>query len=825
MINSDFQQESARRLASEIIDVPDMPDPVTFDEDVAGIGAVDDLDIESIMHIIELHGVEQLTDREREHLAKFEAKMAASVDHYANLAEVMDERELTKIGADVLDWVRWDDQSRQEWYEIEKKGIRALGVSPNVDGGASFDGSSDAVHPLLAEAVVQFNARSLGQMWPAGGPVKTIIKGQPTKEVEAQSRRVGDFMNYQYTEEMPGAFEQTDALLLRLPLSGSVFTKTYYDPIRGICRDKIDPADFIVPYRADSLKTAPRYSERIMRHPNELRRYQLAGMYRDIKLPRPFEDGGEQQHDDVKDEIKATEGMDKTSQDADDQRHTLYECSCFLDLKGFEHLDENGKETGLALPYIVTVDRDSQKVLAIYRGWREEDTTRYERIVFHNHYRYTPGLGFYGYGLYHWIGGLSRAATGALRALLDAAQFANMPGGFRAKDASMPNGKITIAPGEWKEIDCTAEDLSKAFFSPPYKEPSATLFSLMGALEDLSRRFASTTDSMVGEGTQNTPVGTILARIEQGSKIYTAIQQRCHESAKEEFKLVAYLNSIWLPDEYPYSVEGEDRSVLRSDFDSRIDVIPVSDPNAVSGTQQYLMASATLEMAREQPGLYNMIEVHRRVLRALKIQDIDELLLDQSDVKRMDPVTENAVAGVGQPIKAFVDQDHQSHIIVHQAALSQLESSDPAAAVIMSHVREHMAHQYMLMMAQSTGLPLQMPDLENLEDIPPEMDLIIAQQAAQAAQQMMQEQQAKAEQEAAAAAAEEQAAIDAAAEAEILRKDRATEADIQRKDRVASADIERKDAETAAEIGRRVAEDSVKGDLKTGGDGDGENHW
>lgn len=784
MIDPELQQRMAGQAGAEQITVPDDQDAVQFGADEAP-------DIEKLKAIRAQAGDDALTDEEYALLQMHENQAlpaAAAQDHYANLAEHLADNDLASIAQKVIQWVEWDEESRADWFEQEKKGIRALGVTKDVDGGACFKGASTVVHPMLAEAIVQFQARALEQVWPAGGPVKTAVLGATNDERTQQAMRVEQFMNFQYTQEIPGAFEQTDKMLVRLPLSGSCFIKTYFDAIDGICRSFVEPADFIVPYRADDLRSAPRYTERILTSQNDVKKRQVAGQYRNIDLIQPSEDGGTSNREVVIDEIKKSEGRDDAQRDSDDQRRTLFECYCELDLKGFEDVGADGRLTGVALQYIVTVDRDSQKVLSIYRNWKQSDPRR-RRIVYHTHYRFMPGLGFYGYGLYHWIGGLSRAATGALRALLDAAQFANMQGGFRAKDAAMPNGQLDIAPGEWKEVDCDADDLRKAFVPLPYKEPSSTLFNLLGALQDLGRRFAGTTEALVGEGSQNTPVGTMLARIEQGSRVQTGIQKRLHEAQGEEFKHIAWLDSIYLPQQYPYAVQGADRMVFRADFDDRIDIIPVSDPNTVSAMQRYFMAEAVIGLSDKAPGLYDPYEIHKRALEALRIENIDALLPPKNKPpKRYDPVSENAMAAVGRPIRALLDQAHDAHIAVHQQAMNALQKGDPAGPALMAHIQEHVAMQYLMQMSQATGIPFQMPG-DDYPDLPPQIETQIAIAAAQAAQQMAPPPQPDPQQ--------------VQMQAEQQRKDAMAQGHIQREDAKASADIQRKDASTFADLQRQ----------------------
>jgi hypothetical protein len=774
---------------------------VTFVEDGG-----QDAPIAALIAIRDEVGEEALTDEEYALLSDYELQMrpvASAQDHQANLAEYVDERDLSKIALDVLNWVEWDEESRAEWQTIEQSGIRALGVSPNVDGGANFEGASTVVHPLLGEACVQFASRALDVLWPAEGPVKSKILGTITEDRQTQAKRVEQFLNYQYTELMPGAFEQIDKLLIRLPLSGSCFIKAYYDPINGVMRSLVEPADFIVPYRATDLLTTPRYTERVLMSQNDVRRRQVAGLYRDVELIAPTEDSHEQKRALVIQEISDTEGRSEQQFVTDDHRRTLFECYCELDLNGFED-EKDGKKTGIALPYVVTVDKDSRKVLSIYRNWKESDPQK-KRIVYHVHYRFMPGLGFYGYGLYHWIGGMSAAATGALRALLDSASFANQQGGYKVGDVAIKDPDKPIAPGEFREAATDLDDIRKALIPFNWKEPSVVLFNLLGHLEQLGQRFAGTTEAMIGGGTENTPVGTILARIEQGTKVFTTIQKRLHQAAGQEYKLIAWLDSVYLPEEYPYAVEGEDRGVMRSDFDSRIDVVPVSDPNVASNIQRYFISQAVMQLAAEAPDLYDRRKLHKRALASLRVDDADDLLPDRKG-KRRDPVSEGAAVMVGLPLKAFIDEHHPAHIAVHQAQMAGMPKG-PQAAAMMAHIQEHMAMQYLMEMQRATGIRFEMPsdDEDEREELPPEVEAQIAMRAAQAAQQMIEEQQQQPDPQAMAVMAEQQRKT-AIAEQEQARKDAQTKADIERKDAVALADVTRQDRTEAQVLQERIAQ-------------------
>jgi hypothetical protein len=560
----------------------------------------------------------------------------ANPEHYENLAPYIDDTLLNKLASDIINWVEWDEQSRHDWYEREARGIKLLGVSNKSEGGATFEGASKVVHPLLAEAATQFHSRAIAEMWPPEGPVKAEVLGEADPEKTAQGERVKDYMNYLYTKQMPGGFEEVDKMLFRLPLSGSCFKKIYYDQFeRSICSRLVEPADFIAPYNATDLISAPRYTHRIKKMRNYIIKAQRAGYFSDIPLTTPVNSAIDRTV--VHDGIDAAEGRSDLQID-DDQPHTLLEMCLYLDLKGFEDIDpETGELTGIALPYVVTVDKDNQRVLRIQRNWKPDNAYKNKR-VFYVHYQFSPGLGFYGYGLLHLIGGLSSSATGALRALMDSAQFANMQGGYRSRDSKVKGGdNKPLSPGEWREIDCSAEDLSKAFFKIPYEEPSETLFKLLGYLDERGQRFAGTTENMVGEANNSAPVGTTLALIEQGSKTFTAIHKRLHEAQGREFRIVAELCYENLPhDGYPYSVPGSDKFVMASDFDGRIDVIPVSDPNIISSTQRIAQAQAILDMADKYPQVINLKKAVENMMQALRVPNFKEFIVDQG----ADPYTE-----------------------------------------------------------------------------------------------------------------------------------------------------------------------------------------
>lgn len=613
-----------------------------------------------------------------------------------NLAESMSDTDLAYIGQKIVERFEWDERSRTDWQERERKGILMMGVSEKTEGGANFEGSCKVVHPMLAEACIQFQARAIAEMWPADGPVKTQLLGYPTDEGQAQAKRVEGFLNYQYTVLMPEAFEELDKLLFRLPLSGSCFKKVYPNPVTGeMSADFIEPAYFVVPYTATNLANAPRYTHVILVNANDLKKQQVNGFYRKIELVNPNETA--QIDNIVKDAIDSSEGRVRTDF-LDDQRHTLLEVHCDYDIPG--HEDENG----VALPYIITVDKDSHLVLGIRRNWREEDPKKKKRVWF-VHYKFLPGLGFYGYGFLHVMGGLSRAATGALRALLDAAAFANLQGGFVSKDCKLKRENKSIAPGEWVETDSSMEDLQKSFMKLPYDEPSRTLFMLLGSLDELGRRIAGTTESMTGEGSNTGAVGTTVALIEQGLKVFSGIHKRLHEAAGREYQLIAQLDKEFMQqEEYPYNVPGEARQLFKADFDERVDVLPVSDPNIVSQTQRISQAQAVLQLSQQAGGLYNQREVHKKILTSLRIDNIETLLPEQN-IPRLDPVSEGMAMMTTKPVQAYPDQEHQAHIMVHQALMMTLPQDIPqqVAPSIQAHIAEHYAFIYHQEMTQKIG--------------------------------------------------------------------------------------------------------------------------
>lgn len=599
--------------------VPDMDEEIVFDEEAPDLSFIND--------VVNTAGIEALTEDEYALYQQNEPE-PADTSHYANLAEQLDDTTLDRIANQVIDWVDSDEESRDDWEKRESKGIRLLGVSDKTEGGASFEGASKVVHPLLIEAISQFHSRALTEMWPAEGPVKAATLGTATPELNAQAERVQDYMNYQYTQQMPGAFEEEDQMLFRLPLSGSCFKKTYYCELeKTVVSRLVEPADFIVPYTAIDLRSAHRFTHKFYENHNDLLKKQASGYYaKDYKLSMPINEDEDKSR--IYDEIDHVEGRHNVQLD-EDQRHVILEMYVDLVIDGFADMSSDGEMTEIAVPYIVTVDKEEQKVLRIQRNYKPSDPLKKKRIYF-THYKFNPGFGFYGFGLLHLIGGLSNSATGALRALLDSASFANQQGGFKTRDSRIKGGDTPIAPGEWREVNSSAEELSKGFFPLPYKEPSKTLFELLGYLDERGQRFASTTENMVGEANANAPVGTTLALIEQGSKVFSAIHKRLHEAHNREFKIVAELNYDYLPDEgYPYMFGSMDREIMRSDFDGRIDVIPVSDPAIISTTQRITQAQAILDLADKYPDVVNRRKAVENMLQSMRISGYEDFIMPE----------------------------------------------------------------------------------------------------------------------------------------------------------------------------------------------------
>lgn len=607
-------------------------------------------------------------------------------DHNANLAEVLDDSILGALSSDLGSSVDDDRSSREDWEEAIAKGLTLLGINYE-ERNEPFMGASGVTHPLLSEAVTQFQAQAYKEMLPPGGPIKTQIIGQQTKEVEDQAQRVKDFMNYQVTEVMEEYDLDTDQMLFYLPITGSTFKKVYFDPMRQRAVSKFVPAeDLIVPYSATDLQTAERYTHVVRMSENDIRKLQVGGIYRDVQLSASEDEEADSTIRGKADDIQGLRPG------YSDEMYTIHEVHVDLDLEGFEDLDEDGEPTGIKLPYIITMDESSGKILSVVRNWREADPLRRKRQYF-VHYKFLPGFGFYGFGLLHMIGGLSRAATSILRQLIDAGTLSNLPGGFKARGVRIRNDDEPVNPGEFRDLDAPGGDIRNAIIPLPYKEPSGTLAQLLGVVVDSGRRFAQVADSKVADVNSNAPVGTTVALIEQGSKVISSIHKRLHYAQKSEFRLLAEIFSN-NPVPYPYMIGPNiPPEIMAQDFDGRVDVIPVSDPSIFSMAQRLSLAQTQLQLAQAAPQMHNMYEAYRRMYDALDIKNIDTILPPPQPPAPMDPGTENAKVLMGQPLQAFPPQDHMAHIRVHAAMLQQpATASNPQAFMMLqAHVQEHVA--------------------------------------------------------------------------------------------------------------------------------------
>lgn len=728
-----------------------------------------------------------------------------------NLAGVLNEDELEEIGADIVERVEADKESRKQWYDTFKQGLNALGIYKADDDADT--GITRVTHPLLVEAATQFQARAMAELLPPGGPVKTNIVGQQTPEVLAQAKRVEEYMNFQLTLEDRGYYEERDQMLYLLPFSGSEFDKQYTDPVTGKNISRWVRCDnFIVPYDTKSLETAPRYTHAIPMTHNEYRRAVKAGFYSAVLL-----EDGEYDQIDEGEEASLTEvltdldGQEKPAAMMDgDKRHVFYECHIDYDLPNYEE--------DIALPFIITVDSSTKKVLGIRRNWREADDTKQKRIWF-THKKFLPGFGFYGFGLLHTIGNLGEAATEILRILLDSGAFATLQGGFKSKDAKLP-GDVVLEPGVWQDCEMTAEELSRAFYTPPFKEPSQVLNALLGTITELGQRFAATTETMVGDAATTGPVGTMVAQIEQGSKVFSGIHKRLHYAFGTEFIHLAELNGETLPEVYPYVPADGQQNVLRQDFDGRVDVVPVSDPNIFSSAQRIAMAQSALQLAQSMPDLADRREAAVGLLAAMRFPNPESIFPKRAEAQRLDPASEGSAYMLGRPVKAFLEQNHQAHIQVHMGQMQGMPQERQAG--MNAHLMEHMAMagymQMMQMVAQQGG---QLPPMNwNAgpgqgvgQEVPPEVENQIAQMAAQAMQQFMQQQQQAAQQQQQQQAPQapgknpqqEEAIKQAAFQADEQRKQAAFEAEQQRKNMGLQSEEQRKNAGMQSEEQRKTA--------------------
>lgn len=654
-------------------------------------------------------------------------------DHDANLAEKMSESDRVALGNNLIDAVAEDEESRKKWKRRLIEGLEIIGVEEIPTESSAFDGSSTVTHPAIAEAMVRFQANAMEELFPSEGPVKTKVIGRSDVEREEQRQRVEDFMNYQLTEEDDEYFDSTDMMTMYLPYSGSAFKKIHYDQTEGATMSRfVSAEDLVVPYDATSLKTAPRYTHKYTLTGNEINARMASGEFLDTSMLDPGGLGvgettqGSREIGDISDDREPTRADD-------DQVYEIYEVHAEMEFDEFDNL-EGTDDHEVALPYVITIEKDSGEILAIRRLWREGDLRRRKRVHF-IHYKFLPGLGFYGWGYLHIIGSLGKAASGALRALLDGSATASLQGGFKSKESKLA-GEFVFTPGVWKDVDMTAEDLNKSFYTPPFKEPSPALFHTLELLVNGIQAFSSTTEAMTGAADNKGPVGTTLALIEQGSKVYSGIHKRMHKAARFEFKLIAQLNFEHMDDEYPYEVTGADRTIFKRDFDGRVDIIPVSDPNIYSNVQRVAQAQGVLELIQTDPGVYSeeaRREAHLEMFRAMRVADPERFLPDTAP-KRLDPVTENQIILTGGAVGAFPEQDHASHIQAHQVFMQEAEGMGLAPEIIQAgylnmsaHIAEHHAHAYRLRIEQQLGIELPDTDFKDEdEDMPIEVDNAVA---------------------------------------------------------------------------------------------------
>jgi hypothetical protein len=605
-------------------------------------------------------------------------------DFYANLAEEMPERELGRIAGELLGEFEANKAGRQDWEDAYANGLELLGFNYE-ERTQPFRGASGVTHPLLAEAATQFQAQAFNELLPASGPVRTAIMGSETREKQSQAQRVRHFMNYYITNVMEDYTPDMDQMLFYLPLAGSTFKKVYYDETLGRAVSKFIPAEnLIVPYETADLDTCPNITQVVRMSLNDLRKKQVAGFYLDVPvIPAQAE------MDSVGDELDRIDGVSPTQIDYD---CTILECHVDLDLEGYEDLDDDGEPTGIKVPYVVTISQDNGQVLAIRRNYREDDELK-RKIQYFVHYKFLPGFGFYGLGLIHTIGGLSRTATAALRQLIDAGTLSNLPAGFKARGLRIRDDDDPLQPGEFRDVDAPGGAIRDSLMPLPFKGPDQTLFNLLGFVVQAGQRFATITDMKVGDGNQQAAVGTTIAMLEQGSRVMSAVHKRLHNAMRIEFRILARVMSESLPQEYPYSVEGADAKVMKTDFDDRVDIIPVSDPNVFSQAQRIALAQTKLQLAGAAPEMHNMYEVYRDMYDALGVRDVDRIMrrIPDDEPTPKDPAQENIDAMDMIPLKAFEGQEHQAHIMAHMVfGSTPMVGGMPAIAMaLQKHIMEH----------------------------------------------------------------------------------------------------------------------------------------
>jgi hypothetical protein len=661
------------------------------------------------------------------------------MSHDANLAEFMGESELDILSRELIAQFESDRQSRADWEDSYIRGLDLLGLKFE-DRSTPWEGACGVFHPMLSEAVIRFQAQTIQEIYPARGPVKTSIVGKIDEEKTKQAHRVENYLNYLITQRMTEYRTETEKLLFSLPIAGSAFRKVYYDPSLGRpCAMFVPAEDFVVSYGASDLSTCQRATHIMKRTSNDIRKLQVAGFYMNVDLPPPSPDISE-----IQQKYNRLTGDSENYEF--DNRHTLLEMHVDLDLPGFEDTDK-GEPTGIALPYVVTIDKSSRTILSVRRNWYEDDPKKLRREHY-VHYQYLPGLGFYGFGLVHMIGGLSKSATSLLRQLVDAGTLANLPGGLKSRGLRIKGDDTPIMPGEFRDVDVPGGAIRDNITFLPYKEPSNVLYQLLGDIVQEGRRFASAADVKASDINGEAPVGTTLAILEREMKVMSAVQSRVHASVSKELKILSELVKDYGPDVYPYDKDSD--PVVKEDFDDRVDIIPVSDPNAGTMAQRIMQYQAALQLAAQAPQMYDMPLLHRQMLDVLGIQDADKIVPTENDIKPTDPVTENMNIINGEPVKAFIYQDHEAHIKVHMSAMQnpelmslveQAPNAQAMQAAMSAHIAEHVAFEYRAKIERELGIELPPPSEPLPEDIELRISRLVAPAAAQLtgkAQQMAQ---------------------------------------------------------------------------------------
>lgn len=692
---------------------------------------------------IEVEDPESVTLRTDGLEVEIEPREMDDEDFEANLAEFMPENELTLLAGELIDAYEEDLSSRKDWIQTYVDGLDLLGMKLE-ERTEPWSGACGVVHPLLSEALVKFQSETIMDTFPAAGPVKTKIIGKETPYKKDAAQRVQTDMNYRLTEQMPEFRPEHERMLWGLGLAGNAFKKVYYDPsIRRQVSAYVAAEDMVVPYGASSLKTAERVTHVMRKTENELRKLQVSGFYRDVDLGDPVNTIEE-----VEKKIAEKLGFRATT----DDRYRILEMHVDLDLPGYEDVDEDGEETGIALPYVVTVEKNTQTVLAIRRNWKPDDETKQKRNHF-VHYGYIPAFGFYCFGLIHLIGAYAKSGTSILRQLVDAGTLSNLPGGLKSRGLRVKGDDTPITPGEFRDVDVPSGSIRDNILPLPYKEPSQVLAGLMDRIIEEGRRFASAADMKVSDMSAQAPVGTTLAILERTLKIMSAVQARIHYSMQEEFRLLKDIIRDFLPPSYDFEPDEGRPSIKQEDYD-QVDVVPVSDPNAATMSQKVVQYQAVFQLAQSTPQIYNMPYLHRQMIDVLGVKNADKIVPMDDDMRPRDPITENMNILKGKPVKAFIYQDHQAHIAVHQMAMQdpkvqQVLQQNPAAqammAALQAHIAEHLGYEYKKQMQQLIGMEI--PDFSDDEnqEIPKEMELQISRAAMQASQQLLQQHQQEAQ--------------------------------------------------------------------------------